>query len=49
VIWVISPVAAIVGLLLSKNQIGPLVLVLVGVVSGIISGRISKTGGEEQK
>lgn len=37
----IAPAVAIIGVLISKNQIGPLVLFLIGIAAGIIIGRYS--------
>ena len=38
----IAPAAAIIGILLSKHQPGPLILFIVGIGCGILIGRFSK-------
>ena len=45
----IVPMMPIIGILLSKGQVGPLVLFLMGIALGIYTGRVSIVNQKEQK
>ena len=45
----IVPMMPIIGILLSKGQVGPLILFLMGIALGIYIGRVSIVNQKEQK
>ena len=48
-IWAIAPAMAIVGMLLAKDQVGQMVLFILGIGLGVAIGRLYTLGDKKKK